>query len=494
MFVWPRPRGQRLPVGQARVTTSADARRRPVSGAAACARGRVYSKVLICTPRSRPRPAERVRAEAEPEIHLVCLATSISVARTRRPSSMSSNIVRRPAHTTGLADHAQPVRRAPPRVRPGAGAPPNKTDENARGVRGVRPGGAAREAPSSKPGSSSTDAGAGKPGPSGVLGTRKRAALGDLTNATRARENALLAPDTKDEGASSKARPAARAPRTGTTARAAPAARPPAARRALRPRDAPEAMVIDEAPASPAGASGSDKENVYEDEEAERPDAHESKRTRTTAPAPAPGLWSACASTRARRGAPPPRPRTRSPCRCRRRPRATRAPRRSPSPRARHAGAARAAPPGGAPRAPHAPWCRCAAHAPRGAPCSRPPRPWYPGRAARSPERVLRWSSRPARRACACQARPRGRACPRPRLCWSCRACCWAPRGRRRRGARRAHRARFRPSCWGARLRPGAPAEERGALAVRGQQGLWCVRGDALYSTTCCSVAGCGRR
>ena len=204
---------------------------------------------------------------------------------------MSSNIVRRPAHTAGLADHAQPVRRAPPRVRPGAGAPPNKTDENARGVRGVRPGGAAREAPSSKPGSSSTDAGAGKPGPSGVLGTRKRAALGDLTNATRARENALLAPDTKDEGASSKARPAARAPRTGTTAptaRAAPAARPPAARRALRPRDAPEAMVIDEAPASPAGASGSDKENVYEDEEAERPDAHESKRTRTTAPAPAP--------------------------------------------------------------------------------------------------------------------------------------------------------------------------------------------------------------
>lgn len=104
----------------------------------------------------------------------------------------------------------------------------------------------------------------------GVLGTRKRAALGDLTNAARSR-HALKDKEDKDD-AKKPGSMRARAPPAPIAPSARPAsqlpARPAASRRVVRPKE-PEAMVIDDVPMRES-ASGSDKENmdVLADDEA----------------------------------------------------------------------------------------------------------------------------------------------------------------------------------------------------------------------------------
>lgn len=141
-----------------------------------------------------------------------------------------------------------PVRRAPARPRPAG-----KADENESALRGIRAGaaaGGAAAAPGKEPA-------AAPKATAPVLGTRKRAALGDLTNAGRMREGPT------DDG---KAALPTRQLRT----RLAPSRVPLATRRTTRRE--PEAMAVDVPP--------------YEDEAAERADAHESKRPKT-AEAPA---------------------------------------------------------------------------------------------------------------------------------------------------------------------------------------------------------------
>ena len=155
-----------------------------------------------------------------------------------------------------------PVRRAPARARS-----TTKTDENAYALRGTSaaPAPAKGKAPvAADKGPAATSSALGA---SGVLGTRKRAALGDLTNAARTR----LANDEKAE----EKKPALRVrppPAAQRTAAHLPAARAAVAtqRRVARPRE-PEAMAIDD-------VSGSDKEN--RDLAADQ--AREAKRVRMT--------------------------------------------------------------------------------------------------------------------------------------------------------------------------------------------------------------------
>ncbi|WFD26113.1 G2/mitotic-specific cyclin [Malassezia nana] len=173
---------------------------------------------------------------------------------------MSSNLV------CGRAQpHAnqQPVRRAPVRTR----STTTKSDENAHPYLGVRAQGPAKDplgkgkAPAA---TSSTDPAVTNPvARAGVLGTRKRAALGDLTNAARSR-SAVLGKEDKTEDAK---KPAALRMRTT-------AARPVASRRVARPRE-PEAMAVDDVPVR----DGSDKENMEIFDDA----AREAKRARTQA-------------------------------------------------------------------------------------------------------------------------------------------------------------------------------------------------------------------
>lgn len=133
-----------------------------------------------------------------------------------------------------------------------------------------------------KAGSTSTD-GATRPSAasSGVLGTRKRAALGDLTNASRAR-SALAKPgeksgDEKESKLPTRTRAGASAlpTRTGTTHLPS---RNTMSRRVLRTKnDAPEAMVIDDVP-----RDVSEKENVHTQQLVEPAEVRETKRAKVT--------------------------------------------------------------------------------------------------------------------------------------------------------------------------------------------------------------------
>ncbi|PKI84661.1 Clb2p [Malassezia vespertilionis] len=139
-----------------------------------------------------------------------------------------------------------PVRRAPLRARNAA----SKTDENAHAYRPARSGaphaGASKDAlanDKSLSGAEST-----RPSAPGVLGTRKRAALGDLTNANRVRSTHLVGKpdekkaDAKDTKVHSRPRLAVPAARPASHL----PARPPTVRRTLRAKpDVPEAMAID---------------------------------------------------------------------------------------------------------------------------------------------------------------------------------------------------------------------------------------------------------
>ena len=154
------------------------------------------------------------------------------------------SLIPRHVLTLGVYLADQPVRRAPP-----ARTTTTKTDENAQTYRG------SISTASKEPGKSSAP----------VLGTRKRAALGDLTNAGRSKET---------EEKSEKA-----APTRQLRTRLAPSRVPLATR---RPRREPEAMAVDDAPAP---------ETAYEDEVAERADAHESKRSKTAPARPKDEGW-----------------------------------------------------------------------------------------------------------------------------------------------------------------------------------------------------------
>lgn len=126
----------------------------------------------------------------------------------------------------------------------------------------------------------------------GILGTRKRAALGDLTNAARSRQANMRK---GDEGKVDEKKPAMRIRQAATTVTLPPRsasqlpARPAATRRMVRPKE-PEAMVIDDVPMR---ESGSDKENMdVLDEE-----AREVKRARTTQAAAEAGVVAAAEGT-----------------------------------------------------------------------------------------------------------------------------------------------------------------------------------------------------
>ncbi|KAI3628353.1 G2/mitotic-specific cyclin [Malassezia furfur] len=175
-----------------------------------------------------------------------------------------------------------PVRRAPVRTRSAA----SKTDENANTYRPLRTAGGAGAAKDvlgkSKAASASTESAPTRPNgaASGVLGIRKRAALGDLTNATRARTAALSKPGEKSAADEKEAKP----PRTRATVSSLPTragstqmpTRSAATRRVLRAKhEAPEAMMIDEAP-----RDESDKENVHTQQPAERVEATEVRETK----------------------------------------------------------------------------------------------------------------------------------------------------------------------------------------------------------------------
>lgn len=162
----------------------------------------------------------------------------------------------------------QPVRRAPVRTR----STTTKSDENAQPYPGLRAAGSAKDplgkgkAPAAAPSAAPTAGPDPATRAAGVLGTRKRAALGDLTNAARSRSAVL-----KEDKADDVKKPAALRMRTA-------AARPAAPRRVVRPRE-PEAMAVDDVPAR----ESSDKENMEIFDEA----AREAKRARTQA---APGV------------------------------------------------------------------------------------------------------------------------------------------------------------------------------------------------------------
>lgn len=137
---------------------------------------------------------------------------------------MSSNLVR-----CWRSELTQPVRRVPTRTRSSA-TTANPGDENAHA--GLRAAAGKGKLPSTS--TSASDARV-----SGVLGTRKRAALGDLTNAGRARPH-----EGKDKDGEAK-KPALRT-RAGTSARAA-SQLPRTARARVPPaaHEAPEAMAVD---------------------------------------------------------------------------------------------------------------------------------------------------------------------------------------------------------------------------------------------------------
>lgn len=134
------------------------------------------------------------------------------------------------------------------------------------------------------PSTSAAEPGTTTTSTSGVYNPRKRAALGDLTNASRTRtagtlgkhgekgaeeKDAKLAPRTRAAGTSGlPTRPA------GTQLPARPTTT--ATRRALRTKnDAPEAMAIDDVP-----RDSSDKENVNTHALAERTEVRETKRAK----------------------------------------------------------------------------------------------------------------------------------------------------------------------------------------------------------------------
>lgn len=158
------------------------------------------------------------------------------------------------------------MRRAPVRTR----STTTKSDENAQPYPGLRAAGPAKD-PLGKGKAPAAAAPAAPPAgtdpanhAAGVLGTRKRAALGDLTNAARSR-NALKEDKVDDKKpAALRMRPVA--------------ARPAASRRVVRPRE-PEAMAVDDVPAR----ESSDKENMDISDNV----AREAKRARTQA---APGV------------------------------------------------------------------------------------------------------------------------------------------------------------------------------------------------------------
>ncbi|WFC99770.1 G2/mitotic-specific cyclin [Malassezia yamatoensis] len=186
-----------------------------------------------------------------------------------------------------------PVRRAPVRTRSAA----SKTDENARGYRTHRSTGSAGAAKditaNAKPVSNSTETNSStrpQTTASNVLGNRKRAALGDLTNASRTRPGAVSKPgekkatDEKDSKYSQRPRAESSSLPTRTGASHLPA-RSTAARRVLRTRnDGTEAMAIDETP-----RDDSDKENLHKqasashhghDQQKERVGLRETKRVK----------------------------------------------------------------------------------------------------------------------------------------------------------------------------------------------------------------------
>lgn len=149
-----------------------------------------------------------------------------------------------------------------------------------------------------KSSATTSSASGGVPGATGVLGTRKRAALGDLTNAARSRSHGTAASAAgKDEKTANDVKkptlrvrapiqsrtmahlPTTRPPSTATTSAAAS---PNAAhRRLLRSRE-PEAMVVDDMP-------GSDKENMDVMDDS----AREAKRVRVTTEVAAPAAAAA---------------------------------------------------------------------------------------------------------------------------------------------------------------------------------------------------------
>ena len=149
-----------------------------------------------------------------------------------------------------------------------------KSDENAQPYPGLRAAGSTKDplgkgkAPAAAPSAAPTAGPDTATRAAGVLGTRKRAALGDLTNAARSRSAVL-----KEDKADDVKKPAALRMRTA-------AARPAAPRRVVRPRE-PEAMAVDDVPAR----DSSDKENMEIFDEA----AREAKRVgMDDAPAAAP--------------------------------------------------------------------------------------------------------------------------------------------------------------------------------------------------------------